>query len=303
MNEFIYLIRRELWEHRALYIVPLVFAAIVVLSVTVGITRGTAYVGSDHIGQALQKLNGEDVGIALGVMSFAMWGLFSLVSAFMVAFYLLDSLYGDRKDRSVLFWKSLPISDTQTVLSKLAVATLVVPAIILAAALLTMFAVMLVMSIAFAFNGVNPLTMLWANYPLFTVLSKTLAIALVHAAWFLPLTGWLLLASASAKKTPFLLAALVPLGVILAEKLAFNTERFARMLGDYSDRFYTPLFSRVENFNVSAGSRGLTIDGHLAQIGDVSNVLTDPMLLIGASVGILFIVLAVMMRRRRIDIS
>ena len=230
MNEFLYLIRRELWEHRALYIVPLVFATIVVLSVTVGITRGTSYVGGDHITKALQTLNGEDVGIALGVMSFGMWALFSLVSVFMVAFYLLDSLYGDRKDRSVLFWKSLPISDTQTVLSKLAVATLVVPAIILAASLATMFAVMLVMSIAFAFNGANPLTLLWANYPLFTVVSKTLAIALVHAAWFLPLTGWLLLASASAKKTPFLLAALAPLGIILAEKLAFNTERFALML-------------------------------------------------------------------------
>lgn len=301
MKEFSYLLRRELWEHRALYIVPLVFAGLVLLSVTVGIVRGTQYIGAARIATQMGSLTPDDAGAALMMMTYGMWFLFSIVSLFVVTFYMLDALYGDRKDRSVLFWKSLPISDTQTVLSKLVTAAIVMPAIVLVAALLTMFVVLIILSIAIAFGGVNPFPLLWAKLPLLSIVGNMISVELLHALWFLPLTGWLLLASASAKRTPFLLAALVPLGLIFAEKLAFNSETFADTIGDYVRGFYEPLFGDVHE--VSAGPDGFRVEGLDLEFGQIAEVLTNPALYVGVLLGAIFIGAAIWMRRHRIDIG
>ncbi|MFK8015794.1 MAG: ABC-2 transporter permease [Gammaproteobacteria bacterium] len=301
MKEFSYLIRRELWEHRALYIVPLVFAGLVLLSVTVGIVRGTQYLGAARIATQMGSLTPDNAGAALIMMTYGMWFLFSIVSLFVVTFYMLDALYGDRKDRSVLFWKSLPISDTQTVLSKLVTAVVVMPAIVLVAALVTMFAVLIILSIAIALGGVNPFPLLWAEIPLFTLLSNMISIELLHSLWFLPVTGWLLLSSSAAKRTPFLLAALVPLGLIFAEKLAFNTQWFANTVGEYARRFYEPLFGDVTE--VSAGADGFQVEGLDIEFAQIGELLADPVLYVGVVLGTVFIFAAIWMRRHRIDIS
>ena len=301
MKDFSYLIRRELWEHRALYIVPLVFAGLVLLSVTVGVLRGTQYLGTQVVATHIGDLSATEASDALMMMTYGMWFLFSLVSLFVVTFYMLDSLYSDRKDRSVLFWKSLPISDTQTVLSKLVTAVLVIPTIIIVAALGTMFIVLIILSIAIAFGGVNPFPLLWAKLPLFRILTNMVSIELLHALWFLPLTGWLLLASATAKKTPFLLAALVPMGLIFAEKLAFNTQVFASTIGLYVRRFYEPLFGDLHE--LSANASGVRVVGLDLQISQVGQVLTDPLLYVGVLLGAGFIVTTIWMRRHRIDIG
>jgi ABC-2 type transport system permease protein len=303
MNEFLYLIRRELWEHRALYVVPIVFAGVLLLSVTVGIVRGTTYVGSDHIAHQLQFLSPGEAGQALSVMTLGAWLLFSIVSAFVVTFYMLDALYGDRKDRSVLFWKSLPIGDTETVLSKLAVATLVMPAIVIAAVLVTMLALLVILSVAVAFSGANPFTLLWSELPVFRIVGSMISIELTRSLWFLPFTGWLLLASATAKRTPFLLAALVPLGLIFAEKLAFNTQWLGDTVDGYVERFFRPLFGDISELRLSPGEDGIEMVGDLGGFGAVFDVLTDPVLLVGLVVGVAFIMLTIQMRKRRIDID
>lgn len=303
MNEFVFLIRRELWEHRALYIVPAAFAGVLLLSVTVGIVRGTNYVGSDHISHQLQVLSPFEVAQALSVMTLGAWLLFSIVSAFVVTFYALDSLYGDRKDRSVLFWKSLPIGDTETVLSKLVVATIVMPAIVIATVLLTMLALLIILSIAVAIQGANPFALLWSEMPFFRIAGSMISIELVRSLWFLPFTGWLLLASATARRTPFLLAALVPLGLIFAEKLAFNTQLLGDTVDAYVERFFLPIFGGVSQLRLGPGENGIEMVGELGGPGAVFGVLTDPVLFIGVAIGGVFIALAIAMRRRRIDID
>ncbi|HEY0660000.1 MAG TPA: hypothetical protein VGD21_01555, partial [Lysobacter sp.] len=128
-----------------------------------------------------------------------------------VFFYCLGSLYDDRRDRSVLFWKSLPISDRDTVLSKVASATLMAPAIAAIAAIATVFGSMVVYSFAVLLHGGNPVTMLWGPASPLKVSMHLLASIPVYALWALPTVGWLMLCSAWAKSKPFLWAIMIPI--------------------------------------------------------------------------------------------
>jgi ABC-2 type transport system permease protein len=304
MNDMIQLIRRELWEHRALYIVPLVFIGIILLSVIVGLIRGTAWVGEDHISRQVSQLSPEMAGQAMGIMSFGLWGLFAMVSAFVVFFYAIDALYGDRKDRSVLFWKSLPITDTQTVLSKVLVALVVVPGIVIASVLVTAFALLILLSIAIAFTGNNPFPVLWTDLPLVTFIGSMLSIEIAHALWFLPVVAWLLFASSASKRSPFLIALLVPLGIAFAEKLAFNTDYFASTISNYIERFYTLVFGGIEELSVRGDDfEPLEITGEMVPARAALDALTDPALFAGLAVGAVLIVLTIRMRHQRIDIG
>lgn len=301
MNQFAFLLRRELWEHRALVIVPLVFMAVVVLAITFGLLRGTEYVGLSDIVYELQSLAPGKATAALGTGAFTLWSVFWLVSYFVIAFYLLDALYADRKDRSILFWKSLPISDTQTVLSKLVTAIVVAPAIATVAALVTMLLLLIVGSLAILVGGGNPFTLLWLEFPWLSAPLKIVGVTLAHSVWFLPFTGWLLFASATAKKTPFLMAALVPLGIIFAERLAFDTSVLARLVGSYLERFGENIFSASGEFGVHIHDDQIDVTGSIADLGSVFATFADPVLWLGIAIGVAFIFGAIQMRQRRVD--
>jgi len=113
------LVRRELWEHRALWIAPLIVAALMVVSAFVASVKF-------RLTHADMHDEGSEGMTMFSVMQGAVSMPLSLVTLIVLSFYLLDCLYAERKDRSILFWKSLPVSDNLTVLSKLLVALLVV---------------------------------------------------------------------------------------------------------------------------------------------------------------------------------
>src|SRR3982074_3611727 len=121
LTTMIVLIRRELWEHRALWITPLIVGGLLVL---------TAF--PIHIGNGMFGAHGEQASpeSRVGMFTLMLWGQSVpqyLVMVIVLSFYLMDCLYQERKDRSILFWKSLPVSDANTVISKLLVAVVVVP--------------------------------------------------------------------------------------------------------------------------------------------------------------------------------
>src|SRR3546814_1690988 len=116
-----------------------------------------------------------------------------IVLAFVVFVYCRGALYDERKDRSVLFWKSLPVSDAQTVLSKVASAVVVAPVLAVIASLVTMIGFMVMLSIVVLFHGGNPWTLLWGPASPLTIAAGTLAWIPVYALWALPTVGWLLL--------------------------------------------------------------------------------------------------------------
>jgi ABC-2 type transport system permease protein len=135
-----------------------------------------------------------------------------------VFFFCLGSLYDERKDRSVLFWKSLPLSDGQTVLSKAASALVVAPAIAVAAAIASMFGFLVLISAFVLLHHGNPYSLIWGPGSPLKVAASMIALIPVYALWALPTVGWLMLCSAWARSKPFLWAILIPVfsGILIS---------------------------------------------------------------------------------------
>jgi len=145
-------------------------------------------------------------------------------------FYTLDSLYGERRDRSILFWKSLPVSDLITVLSKLTIPIVILSLLSFVITIATQFIMLLLGSIILLGSGVNIAT-LWTQASFIHVsLVLLYHLLTVHGLWYAPLYGWLLLVSAWAPRAPFLWAFLPPFVICGVEKIAFNTAHLLTLL-------------------------------------------------------------------------
>ncbi|HVK50126.1 MAG TPA: ABC transporter permease [Pseudoxanthomonas sp.] len=214
---FKWLLKREFWENRGgFFWAPAITGAIFLVMTIVGIgiatvlhfdaDRPAANFEAGNLQEQAQAMGyAGDVSLLIGI------GLALTVLSFVVFFYSLGSLYDDRRDRSVLFWKSMPVSDTHTVLSKVAWALLLAPAVAIAVGTLIGVSLWAITSIAAAING---LPSSWAivthSHPL-RMLVNIIAIIPVYAFWALPAVGWLMFCSAWARRLPFLWAVLVPL--------------------------------------------------------------------------------------------
>ena len=205
---FYWSVRRELWEHRSIYIAPLAVAVVTLFGYVIALMiRGV---------------------VLLQPFSFA--ASMIMMAAFIVSiFYSLETLHGERRDRSILFWKSLPVSDLTTVLSKASIPLIVLPLVGFAIIVATELIMLLLGSLVLMGRGLNVAT-LWT--PVFRMWPMLLYhLVTVHMLWYAPMYGWLLLVSAWARRAAFLWAALPWLAICAVEKIAFNTTRFAAMLG------------------------------------------------------------------------
>jgi ABC-2 type transport system permease protein len=165
------------------------------------------------LGRITSNMSAKDMtefaqGINGALYVSAGWSL--LVFGFVVFFYLLGALYDERKDRSVLFWKSLPISDAETVLSKVTMAIVVGPLVAIAAGLVTMLGFLLLLGLFAAIHGANPMTLVWGPANPLDVIANLLGSLPIYALWALPTVGWLLLCSSWARSKPFLWAIMIP---------------------------------------------------------------------------------------------
>ena len=226
MNTFTWLLKREYWEHRGGFQwAPLIAAGIILAVFTIGALTGVnaaqsnlheAVINNVKLGDIAAAMTPEQraqVGGALDVALFFSAAPIAITLAIVTFFYLLGSLYDDRRDRSMLFWKSLPISDLQTVLSKVVTATVVAPLFALAASLVMMLGLLLVLSLVVMFYGGNPITVIWGPASPLKVLGKLTLLLPLNALWALPSIGWLMLCSAWARSKPFLWATLLPVSV------------------------------------------------------------------------------------------
>lgn len=219
MKTFIALLKREHWEHRGAFlktpiITGIVFAVIVLLSYLTTESFDVAFGNGETLEFSIQSLpavKGEDIASMLDILILGLAHLYHFILFMVIFFFLLGSLYDDRKDGSILFWKSLPISDSQTVFSKLATACLVGPLIFSIGFIISVLLILILLSFILLINGVNPFTILWGNLNVFTNLGAFLVGCLVQMIWALPLYAWLMFSSAFAKRRPFLLAFLGPL--------------------------------------------------------------------------------------------
>jgi ABC-2 type transport system permease protein len=145
-------------------------------------------------------------------------------------FYCLDALYSERRDRSILFWKSLPVSDVTAVLAKLAIPILILPLLSFVITVATQLLILMMSSAIFAGTGVN-IAEIWSHASFLRVPAIWLYhLVTIHGLWYAPLFAWLLMVSAWAPRAPFLWAFLPPFVIYGVEKIAFNTSYFLHML-------------------------------------------------------------------------
>ena len=212
-------IRRELWEHRSIYVAPLAAAAIFLFGFLIALPHHMR--GVKTLDQAHQVLD-TPYELAAGLI---------MGTAFIVGiFYSLDALYGERRDRSILFWKSLPVSDLTTVLSKLTIPLVILPLLSFAIAVATQFVMLFLSSVALLGSGLSVGTF-WTHMSFFHLsLMLLYHLVTVHGLWYAPLYGWLLLVSACAPRAPFIWAFLPPFVVWGLEKIVLQTSHFLAML-------------------------------------------------------------------------
>jgi len=228
MNTMKWLLRREFWEHKGGFVwAPLIAATIMVVLIAGLVGYGVAS-GKMHGESISVQVNGEEVhhtSIAKVITSEQRADLASMAANNYIAagapiffvlpivglFYCLGALYDDRRDRSILFWKSLPISDTDTVLSKLATVLVVAPLITIGVATAAALAILCFAGIATSSHGVNLFGAVLTNVNFYLGPLYLVGMLPVYILWALPTAGWLLLVSSWAKSKVFLWAIGVPL--------------------------------------------------------------------------------------------
>ena len=301
MNGFVALLRRELWEHRALLVVPGVLSAVLILAVLssgiYGLTHGELIkIETNH--HLLSAIDGEDAADVIPGFYFALLGCFGFVLAVTVAFYLVDCLYADRRDRSILFWKSLPVSDVATVLSKLTTGLVVAPAISIVAAFVTALVLATIATVFLWAIDIEGTSALWQARPLLSVTLGAPVFALLIVLWYAPVAAWFALASAWAPRAPLLWAVLPPIALALVEQIAFRTTRTWEFLGERMAGVYPRLFDAHDysGFQVHDDGR---IAGNLPALRDVAQYLSSLDLWGGIAVAALFTVGAIALRRYR----
>jgi ABC-2 type transport system permease protein len=213
-------------------------------------------------------------------------------TALIVGFYYsLEALYGERRDRSILFWKSLPVSDLTAVLSKFIVPLAIIPLLSLAVTIVTQFIMLLLGSVALLGSGVN-VGEIWAQSSFFRLsLDFFYHIVTVHGLWYAPIYGWLFLVSAWSPRAPLVWALLPPFVICGVEKLAFNTTYFltlleARFLGSSAPQPMHPM---------QHASGSMQMADQLVPV----HFFTEPGLWIGLAIAAVFLAAAVRLRKYR----
>jgi ABC-2 type transport system permease protein len=281
---FYWSVWRELWENRSLYIAPLIVAAVQVFGF------GISTIGLAERRRALLALV-DPVKQRAGIeQPYDIAAMMMLFTVFIVGvFYCLDALHGERRDRSILFWKSLPVSDLTTVLSKATIPLMVLPMVAFVLVVCVQLIMVLMTSVNLIFHGMSPAST-WAHVPMFQNWIVLLYGLIALALWHAPIYGWLLLVSGLARRATFLWAVLPIIAIQIFEKVTFGTSYFGLFIKD-----------RVMGFAPNAfdfrGHANPTIDS-LAQLTP-GKYLSSPGLWIGLVVAVAFLAAAIRLRRYR----
>jgi len=313
MNRLVALIKREYWENKGAFrTTPMVIGGIYILLSLMFIFTFNHF---DNEFQSLKELtrflSQTEVGlrsdIIYGVSVAVFPSLFTLVLAFVVFFYLLGSLYDDRKDRSILFWKSLPASDTLTMGSKLLSAMVVAPLIFWVIYVLTHIVIMLIFSVVVLSLGENPWTLFLSIGNPFKAWSMVLMSYLAQSIWALPLYGWLMLVSSFAPRIPLLFAVMPPVVFAVLQIWIEFLQTFTlkkNLFGVIGDWFAnSPLILSADNhgndkLEISLGVPLTETFGHEATLGNMLDRLFSTHMLIGLAVAAVFLGAALWLRRR-----
>ena len=278
---FYWSVRRELWENRSIYIAPLAVASVALLAFSMSAILGTWE-------KALRLDPAHTHDAVAGPYDMAA-GLMMLTGIIVSVFYCLDALHSERRDRSILFWKSLPVSDLTTVLAKLSIPLVVLPLLLFAITVAMQWIMLLLSSVILLGSG-QSVAALWTKLSFFRMsLLLLYHLMTAHAIWPLPVYCWLLLVSGWARRATFLWAALPLLAIAGVEQIVFHTWHFAvlvggRLIGD------APAFASMPDDAFPSGAMTHITPG---------TFLSSPGLWIGLLLAAAFLAAAVRLRRYR----
>ena len=271
-------IQRELWEYRSIYIAPAVVAGLVLFG---HLISTTARVWENSLGVDQPQANSL-------VAHYNFGALLLMAASFVVSvFYSIDALYGERRDRSILFWKSLPVSDLITVLAKFSIPVLLIP-LLSVSFTVAMHLIMLVVSSAAVLARGESVTVLWNQLHLVHIWRVLLYhYVALHGLWFAPIYAWLLAVSAWARRVPILWAALPVVVIAIVERMIYNTSYLGRLLQNRTFGGPDP---------VTSGG-GFSMEALMHP--DPSELAAKPGLWIGFAIAAAFLAIAVRLRRNR----
>jgi ABC-2 type transport system permease protein len=222
---FYWSVRRELWENRSIYVAPLIVAAVVLFGFLI------STIGLPERRQEVLLLGPAKAQAAIGT-PYNVAAMMLIFTAFIVGvFYCLDALHGERRDRSILFWKSLPVSDFTTLLSKATIPLAILPLVVFATIIATQFVMLVWTSILLIAHNMSPAST-WTYVPFFKECFILLYGLIAIALWHAPIYGWALLVSGWARRATFLWAVVPLIAISFFEYITFATSHFASMLKD-----------------------------------------------------------------------
>ena len=278
-------VRRELWENRSIYVAPLAAAAVSMLGFLISLI---------WLPHSMRDISALDPAHQPAVLArqYSHAAMLLTLTAFLVGiFYSLDALHSERRDRGILFWKSLPVSDLTTVLSKASIPLVVLPLLVFAIVVTMQLTMRLLSTAALLLSRVSAAT-LWTRLPLLHLELVLLYGLTVLALWHAPIYCWLLLVSGWARRATFLWAVLPPLAICVVEKIAFNTSYFASLLLDRLFGFAGSAFDL-------ATPGGAPVDPHFILLTQLAprRFLSSPGLWLGLAVAAGLLAAAVRLRR------
>jgi ABC-2 type transport system permease protein len=295
------LLKREIWEHRSIYVTPVAIASIVTLGTLAALMFAGGFAKELDIaifGATNLAGDAERKVVLTGFFIGTSW-LFLFAAGVLTIFYTLDSLYAERKDKSILFWRSLPITDAEAVLAKLATALLVIPLGTIIAVIATHIVNLVVTSLWVSAKGGDAGLLIWGSVPLLDNWLAALIVMLASALWMSPFVGWFLFVSAYTKRSPLLMAFMPLVLIPLLEVIFLRSGMFAEAV--FGRGGMLPLF-RGMDLEAFFDEDKLRVNEEfvslLAQL-DVVKFLTSPSLWTGVIVCGIFVTAAIYVRRYR----
>ena len=285
MRLFGWSLRRELWEHRSVWIAPLAVTGFCValhllMALTISDAERIAALAAPAGGNSFQRL-------------YATLNLVILLGSFLVGLvYSVDALQSERRDRSILFWKSLPVSDRVAVAAKAFVPMVWLPLQALALAVVANLVMVGLQSLVWPLRGFDP-GELWARLDLPLLWSLLAAPLPFMMLWNAPLYAWLLLVSAWSRRAAALMAAAPLVAVLIVEHTALHRTGAHWIVEKRLAGAILEPYARLPHHGDD-----VTWISSLAEI-QLARLYTLPGLWIGVAFAALFLFFAVRLRRAR----
>jgi ABC-2 type transport system permease protein len=276
-------VRRELWEHRSIYVAPLAVAGLILFGFLISAFNFSSHVEFTAKGPLAAVSAPYDIAAISIIFTAGVVGVF----------YTLGALHGERRDRTILFWKSLPVSDLTTVLTKASIPLVILPIIVFTTVVATQI-VMLGASAAVLTADGRSIAPVWTQLHLFQSWVILLYSLVALSLWYAPIYGWFLVVSGWSRRSPLLWAILPPLGLCVLEKIAFSTS-YAATLIKYRLGGFTTAFTP----NALSDSQQARNSVDPLSVLDPVGFLNTPGLWVGLGFATAFLAAAIWLRRRR----